>query len=251
MYLTLDQVEELISENFYDFSGNKYQSRCFSGHYENTTDLPALALPGGDIGELCVSLAASIEYGFECNLKKTAEIIKNIAVKGRSKSFQHSMLHAAEECRYLHLLSENPEIYSLENGSVDHLFGTLEQSELVPKTEKKDQESTKENACIVFEGEKGILPQYVFSSAQQEISARVFIYHKSLVDERRKIIAKELYENNAVDLYEGLNDEYLYEVMSELGDSHLFETINKIDNKLPIYSASLTTSGKLKVEKYS
>lgn len=251
MYLTLEQIEELIHENQYAFKGKKYESRCFSGHHENSNDLPALALPGGDMGELAVILAASLTYGFECNILECAKILKKVVGVAKTNNFQHSVDTAAEQCRYLHLLSENPEIYSLNKESVEQLFRTLQQSELATKTGKMREDKQKESACIIFQGENGLLPHYHFKDIQGDIDARIFIYHKTLIDERRKEFSQKLYQSKAVKLFEGFTDEYLYEVLSEIGDSHLFETLHMIDSNLPIYSASYITSENLEVEKYS
>lgn len=249
MYLSSDQIEELILENQYDFSGNKFQSRCFSGHFENNVSLPALALPGGDIGEILILLSASHTYGFDCDLLKSIKIIKEVSAAAKSQEYQHFNQFAAEECRYLHLLSESPEIFSLKSEMVNSVFRTLEQSELIKNEEKIHKEVYRESACIIIEGNKGVLPHYLFQSAQGTIDARIFIYHKSLIDERRKLIAKNLFQSKAINLLEGQDEEYIYEVLSEVGDSHLFEVLHRIDSNLPIYSATLTPI--IKIELYS
>ncbi len=251
MYLTSSQIEELISENQYKYTGNKSQSRCFSGHYENNTNLPALALPGGDIGELVVLYAASITYGIDIDLLQSTKILKELVGKGNNDVYQHSMADNAEECRYLHLLSETPEMYSLKSDDISALYSTIEQSLLSKKKQSKFNEVYKESACVFIEGEVGILPHYIFETFEQRIDARIFIYHKTLVDERRRAYATNLFKNNAVKLYNGLSEEYLYEVLSEIGDAHVIETVNRIDPHVPIYSAVISSSGSIKIENYS
>ncbi|HRN69650.1 MAG TPA: hypothetical protein PLS49_00565 [Candidatus Woesebacteria bacterium] len=251
MYLNQDQIEELIFQNQYNFKGKKEESRCFSGHYENNELLPALALPGGDIGDIFILQAAAETYGFKVDIKKSIKILKEIVGNGKNYQFQHSSINSAEQCRYLHLLSENPEIYSLKKDTIPGLFSTIEQSVLVKKTDNKEKELVKENACIIVDVDIAIFPQYIFETYLQKFNSHVFIYHKKYVDERRHTFAKKLYENKIVDLYEGLSEEYLYEVLSEIGDSHVFETVTKIDSRIPIYSATFSSHGSIKIEKYS
>lgn len=251
MYLTSSQIEELISENQYTFTGNTNESRCFSGHFENSINLPALALPGGDIGELAVLYSASLAYGFEVNLVESIKVIEDIVGTRKSDTYQHSGLNCAEECRYLHLLSESPEIYSIKKDAVTDLFSTIEQSRIGSKTSSGFKELYRESACVIVDGNVGILPHYIFETYEQKIDARIFIYHKTFVDQRRHKISEALVERKAVKLYKGLSEEYLYEVISEIGDSHVIETINKIDSKIPIYSAVITPSGVIKIENYS
>ncbi len=251
MYLTSSQIEELISENQYTFTGNTNESRCFSGHFDNSNNLPALALPGGDIGELAVLYSASLVYGFEVNLLQSAKVIEDIVGTSKNSMYQHSSLNCAEECRYLHLLSESPEIYSIKKDSATDLFSTIEQSRIGSKTSSGFKELYRESACVIVEGNVGILPQYMFETYEQKINARIFIYHKTFVDQRRHKISQALIKTKAVKLYKGLSEEYLYEVISEIGDAHIIETVSKIDSKIPIYSAVITPTGAIKIENYS
>lgn len=251
MYLTSIQIEELVLKNQYKYTGNKGQSRCFSGHFENSTKLPALALPGGDIGELVVLYSAGITYGIDIDLLQSVKTLEEIVGKGKNDEYQHSIVGNAEECRYLHLLSENPEMYSLNKENVSTLFSTMEQSFLGKKGQSKYNEVYKESACVFVQGEVGVLPHYIFETFEQRIDARILIYHKTFVDQRRRNFSTNLYKNEAVKLYAGLSEEYLYEALSEIGDAHVIETVNKLDPNMPIYSATISPSGSVKIENYS
>lgn len=251
MYLNRDQIEELITQNQYKFKGKKEESRCFSGHYVNSDLLPALALPGGDIGEIVLVQSAAEIYGFEVDIKKSIKILQEIVGINKTTSFQHSSVNIAEQCRYLHLLSESPEIYSIKKETINALFSTVEQSNLVKKTNSQQRESVKENACLIIDAEIEILPQYMFETYMQKFDSRILIYHKKYVDQRRRTFASNLYENKVVNLYEGLSKEYLYEVLSEIGDSHVIETVTKIDPSIPIYLATLSPKGSVVIENYS
>jgi len=70
-----------------------------------------------------------------------------------------------------------------------------------------------------------------------------------LIDGRHRALSKNLIKNSNVKLYGDLTDEYLYEVLSEMSDTHLFETIKQIDSFLPIYSVSITDSSTVDIIK--
>ncbi len=247
-YLNSSQVQELVSQNRYQWGGNKYKSRCFSGDYDNSNELPALALPGGDIGELAILFAASRAYSFDLTLDVAVKTLRNIVGRGKSTTFQHSTSHNAEHCRYLHFLSENPEIYGLDKEMISELFRTVEQSEMLPLPLSFHTQKKKENALIIVEGNEGVFPHYLFDTYNGKSDVYVQVFHKTLSDERRKLFSKKLVSSNAVVLYEGLDDTYLYEVLSEMSDVHLFETVRLIDPQLPIFTVQIPETGSIKVE---
>lgn len=250
-YLNTNQVQELIYKNRYTFEGNKYKSRCFSSEYENLDSLPPLALPGGDIGELAVLLSASINYGFDLNLNTAWKILNKLVATDKNGKNQHSSSHNAEHCRYLSFLSENPESYGLNSESIKELFSTVEQSELLKNEQKMKGSYRKESALIIVEGEQGVFPHYMFESSDGKEDVYVLIYHKTRVDGRRKQYIEKLLSGGSVNLYEGLGEDYLYEILSETADEHLFETVKNIDLMLPIFTANIPEEGSIKVEQLS
>lgn len=250
-YLDINQIEELVSENRYTYQGIKHLSRCFEGNYDNSDQLPALALPGGDIGDLAVLFSASKLYGFDYDIEESIKVIEKIVGKMSRTTYKHLHDHSAERCLYLHFLSENPEIFSLNEADFTYFTKKLQKQGLISSVSFSGAPKYDEGAVIIFEGKDGVYPQYEFNSITTQFHSKIFIFHRTLVEERRKIFARQLVQSNAVSLYDNLNEEYLYEILSDVGDTHLFETILKLDPKLPIYNAVVSDTGRVKVEKAS
>lgn len=250
-YLTIGQVQELATNNSYEIPAEKYRSRCFSGNFINNTELPALALPGGDIGEIAVLYSASNEYGFECNLKSSVNILKEVVAKSKNSKYKQVFSISAKDCKYLHFLSEDPEKYSLSKEMIKDIFSYIEQPKLQENPFKSEKKGMIEKSCLIVQGNKGILPQYTFKDYTQTFDASVFVYHKSLVNERRKVFIKDLVRHKAVKLNDGLHEEYLYEILSDMAEFHLFTFLTQIDLHIPIYSVEILPNNKIKVESYS
>lgn len=250
-YLTVSQVEELVSVNRYVYKGEKFQSRCFSGNYQNSERLPPLALPGGDIGDLAVLISASESYGFDCSIQGSIEVMKKLVGAISITTFQHLPEHTAEQCRYLHFLSENPEIFSLNNEKLTEFIQNLKKQGLIDTLDQYRAPKQKESALIIYEGLEGLYPQFEFDSFTTKFNAQVLIFHRTLVDERRKMFVSYLLKEKVVTLYNNLDEDYLYEILSDVGDTHLFETVLKIDPHLPVYNVAVSENGKVKVDKAS
>ena len=84
--LNPSQIQFLIKENSYPVDEkNKFLSRCIDGRYKNRSKLPALALPGGDLGQLALVIACSNDFGLEINYEKVFQSL--IKVIGGIKNF--------------------------------------------------------------------------------------------------------------------------------------------------------------------
>jgi hypothetical protein len=250
-YLTIEQIEELVRNNIYEIPKKKYQSRCSTGQISNDINMPALALPGGDVGEIAILYSASKQYGFECNLEMSVLLLNKIVGKGKSNENKHLQISIAEDCKYLHFLSEDPERYSLSKDMVSELFSHIEQAELLKTLLKKGNRGQVENACLIVQGNKGVLPQYLFENYSQNFAASVLIYHKSLINERRKAFIHSLYYHKAVKLPSNLDEEYLYEILSDVAEDHFYSYISQLDFNLPIYSVQILPNNQIKLESYS
>ncbi len=99
------------------------------------------------------------------------------------------------------------------------------------KLYKKDQFS----AVVQIRGNYGILPR--------KSKYEVFIFHETLASERHRVLAKKLIEQTAVTLFPGCDEEYLYEALSDMTDSYLYETVARLGKGLPIYYVEFDTEG--------
>ena len=69
--LTKQHVFQFVGESKYKVSSTlKFNSRCIDGRYTNSENLPALAVPGADAGELGIIFATANSCGFEVDMKK-------------------------------------------------------------------------------------------------------------------------------------------------------------------------------------
>ena len=93
-------------------------------------------------------------------------------------------------------------------------------------------------------GNRSIWPQFSIETPEGRKDIHILIYHKTFADKRRKAYSSLLFKEKILKLYEGLDEEYLYEVLSETMDNHLYITTNHIDPTLPIFSANFDEKGK-------
>ncbi|CAN5163376.1 hypothetical protein BH09PAT2_BH09PAT2_10740 [soil metagenome] len=236
-YLTNDQVHEIVSENQYSIPEHKYRGRCFSGEFKNSFHLPALALPGGDLGQLAILLSAAVGYGFEIDMNKAAGELFQLT-QGNEHLSNSTAKFELNNCAYFQHLVKNASSYNLDPPSLELLQAQIQK--IVPGFEAKNKHThSHEHALLILESSQGLYPQYTFETYQGTTESRVLIFHKTLVDLRHKVLAKMLVEKQIVTLYEDLDEDYLYEVLSETAELHLFETTNFIDPKLPIYTAKI------------
>ncbi|QQG44312.1 MAG: hypothetical protein HYW86_00105 [Candidatus Roizmanbacteria bacterium] len=252
--LNLAEVQELVAHNSYTVSEKqKFLSRCIDGRYENSSDLPALGIPGGDLGDLAIIAAAGNEFGFEVNLQKTSDTLIEFVGGVGNFSF-HTDSHAVKNlaaggCGHIKLITTENEAYKV----------TKEQAESIKKTaqELKEKGANEvvlhgdhmEGAVLVVRGDYGIKPQYELQTDEGGIKkVQVFIFHRTLVDSRHKELSQKLIENKAVKLFENQDAEYLYEVLSEETDNHLFETARHLAKNLRIFEVNFKNNGEYEVK---
>ena len=230
--LTKNQIQDLVSKNRYSVNENKkFISRCIDGRYPNVEDLPALAFPGGDVGELALIQATANAYGFEVDLEKV--LVTIIEIVGGVENFGiHTDHHgdpkkAASGCGHLKQIILDPQAYKLEKIQVEDIQKKLNRLKKKKINEVILEGDHLEGAVLIVSGNWGIMPRY--------LDAQVFVYHRTLIDKRHQALCKLLVENKAVKLLDGCDSEYLYQVISEMAENHLMETVKRLANDLPIY----------------
>jgi len=264
--LSAELVRELISKNRYRIEEKtKFLSRCIDGRYSNQfkvqssklkvttqnskiaeTDLPALAFPGGDVGELALIFATANSYGFEVDGEKAYKIF--IKAIGGEKNFGiHSDYHAvpagrqgdanksASDCGHWKQINLDPQAYNLEKDQIDFIQKKLDQLKKKKIKEIILEGEHLEGAVLLVKGSWGILPRYKIETDGGSQETQVFIYHQSLVDERHQVLASTWLKEKAVKLYNGCDKDYLYEALSEMAENHLMVTIKRLAKQLPIY----------------
>jgi len=241
--LSLEQADELVRENRYKVdTKKKFLSRCIDGRYKNEENLPALAFPGADVGELVLVLATSNNYGFKVNQEKVLKSL--VEVIGGKENFRlHTDSHAdpkvtAGGCGHWKQINLDPKAYSLEIKEINFIKKNIN----IGKSVVLEGEHM-EGAVLMVKGKWGIYPQFYLETDQGKRLVEVFIYHQGLVDERHRELAKILIKNKAVVFKHGEDEEYLYQTLSETSDVHLMETAKRLAKGLPIYQVKFDEKG--------
>lgn len=355
--LNKQQVGELVLENRYPVAGNKFLSRCIDGRYENKlkvsarggsafggkgqklkvkeVSLPALALPGGDLGELALILATGNAFGFEVDGKKAFEVLVEIVggeenfhfhtdehhwdedgspeifprgnlvdsvtheyssrcealgspsatqsascgspshfvpptkftakshrckpippVRCKAKIKQPSpfkgsglsLLKVLNGCGHWKQIQADPPSYDLQESDVNSLRLILSAASSKISQPWILHGEHQEGAILIVKGNFGIYPRFLMKTEEGVREVEVFVFQQSLVDQRHRILSKKLLEKKAVKLFPGCDEEYLYEVLSEEAEVHLFETAKRLAVGLPIFAVDFKDDGSFVVE---
>lgn len=246
--LTQDNIREIVADNKYKVEEKtKYISRCIDGRYENSKDLPVLAFPGADVGELALILATANSYGFEINVEKTFKSL--VKVVGGENNFRlHTDSHGdknirASGCGHWKQINLDPKAYNLNEDQIKLIQDKLTIGQSVTLNGEH-----LEGAVLIVKGDYGILPQLSLYTDQGKKQVQVFVYHQTLVDERHRLLAKELIKNKAVIFKNGEDEDWLYNALSDTAENHLMETAKRLAKGLPIYSVVFKEDGSFKIE---
>ncbi|MBI2051361.1 hypothetical protein HYT33_01220 [Candidatus Roizmanbacteria bacterium] len=248
------ELQELISHNRYKVDpSKKFISRCIDGRYENSSDLPALAIPGADAGELALIFATGNIYGFEVDEEKTFETLVKV-VGGIENLRFHTDAHASKDsvlagCGHMKQIFSKIQIYHIEEKETKFIQEKAREAKNEGAKEIVLQGEHKEGAVVFVSGDYSFFPQDDLEAEEGRVHAQAFIFHKSLVDERHKILCEKLIENKAVKLFDGLDGEYLYQVLSQTTEDHLFEAAKQLASGLPIYEVAFDDDGDFEIEK--
>jgi len=277
--LSVEQVRELIIKNRYRVDDmTKFLSRCIDGRYQNKlktqnskvktttqnsktaeTNLPALAFPGGDVGEMALIMATANSYGFEVDGEKVYKTLNEV-IGGEENFGFHTDRHAmpagrqgdakaASGCGHWKQINLDPKAYSLEKAQIDFIQKKLNGLKKNKKIDEIILEGEHlEGAILLVRGNWGILPRYKIETDGGSQETQVFIYHQSLVDERHQTLCSAWLRQKAVKLYNGCDQDYLYEALSEMAENHLMETAKRLAKGLPIYAIVFEDDGEFEIK---
>lgn len=240
--LTQEELSMMVFDTKYKVEGEaQYISRCIDGRYEPSDNLPALAYPGADAGELALILATAHSYGFPFH----EEVIYDSLVEtvGGEKNLHFHF----EDCDPIRQLSLTPQDFSLEAKDVEFIRSKI--TEAVKKVARQVvlQGEHEEGAVIYVKGIYGIQPRYLLKTEHGESKIAIFTYHTTLVNERHKLLAQKLVEKEALTLPTGCNHEYLYQALSEMADTHTLEILKRISKDLPIFQVTIEPDSTFKI----
>jgi len=249
--LNSSQVQLLVKENSYKVDEkNKFLSRCIDGRYKNSPNLAALALPGADLGELALILATANDFGFEVDQEKIFQTLVEV-VGGLKKFSYHTDSHhggLALGCGYFSQILKDFQAYNLKKKDVKFLeekLRFLQKNNVLPVIL---EDNHIEGAALIVKGNFGVYPRFVIETEEGKKEVSVFVYQQTLIDQRHRVLAKKLIENKAVKLFNNLDEEYLYEVLSEEANIHFLETINRLASDLPLFEVFFDNFGRFSLK---
>lgn len=251
--LSKQNIEDLVYANKYLINpAHNFLSRCIEGGYSNDENIHPLAIAGADVGNLAILYATANMYGFEINENAAYKTFLEVVGGPQNFSF-HSHYKATAKlpavgCAHMDQLRLDPEAYSIDTDQLDLINSQASAAEKKGAIETILKGNKREGAVIQIQGEWGIYPQYHLTTSEGTVPVQVFIIHKTLADKRHRVLAKKLIENKAVTLFDDLDEEYLYEVISSTMEDHIFETIKRIASGLPIFDVIFQNNGAYTIE---
>ena len=271
---TLDktQLSLLVFDNRYEVDEKtKFLSRCIDGRYDRNVipakagiqnkidsrlrgndNLPALAFPGADAGELALILATGRSFGFAVDPEKAYKSL--IETVGGEKNIRlHTDSHATPKvaaggCGHLKQINLDPAAYNLEKADLDFIKEKLVLMKKKGAVEEVLHGDHGEGAVVYIKGNYGIYPQYLLKTEDVEAHVQIFVYHQSLVDGRHRVLAKNLLKNKAVKLPENCDEEYLYDALSDTAEVHTLETAKRLAKDLPIFQVIFDEEGMFSIK---
>ncbi len=250
LLLSEEQIRKLVSDNKYTVDkDSKYLSRCFDDR-DSAENVPSLSIPGGDVGEIALILAAGNAYGFEVDIKKSFDALSGL-VGGRNNLSFHSNISLRQSfsgaCGHFNCMRKDPAAYSIEKVQLDAIGQELNIfTQSGTKTNYKNHDA---GALLLVRGAYSLPVRGFVDTAEGKVYAEYFVFHHSLANERHKILADVLIEKKAVRLFPGCGAEYLYEVLAEMTEQHLFETTKKLARGLPIYRIEFHEDGEYTIDR--
>jgi hypothetical protein len=244
LILTKEQLYQVVQSNRYPFDKlNLNLSRCIDDRYQNMVGLPPLTIPGGDIGQLAIIFAAANNFGFAVDKEKVFEILIDF-LQGEKNFHFHTDNHSDERilaggCSYFKLVKQEPEKFFVTNKEIDFIEDKL--AKLVKNGVKQTVLNGHHNeaAAVLIKGSEGILPRFEIETTTdgevRKITSSIFVFHQTLFKDRQKKLAEMLLAQKAIDLFPGLDEEYLTFTLVETGETHLFEALNQLAKGLPLF----------------
>ncbi len=251
--LSIDQIEDLVSANKYPIHPTvQFYSRCIEGGYENAGTTYPLAIAGADAGELAVLYASANLYGFTIDPEKAYSVFLEV-IGGP----EHFSLHSSgkpgesfsgEGCVHMRQIFKDYESYSLEKNQIEIISAQIKRTIKNGAEEIILKSVNQEGAVLQVQGEWGLYPQFRLSTLEGTQPVQVYIFHKTLADRRHRELAKQLIGKKAVELFNGLDEEYLYQVISSTTEDHFFETMKRIGSGLPMYEVNFEVNGSFAIK---
>jgi len=251
--LTKQHVFQFVGESKYKVSSTlKFNSRCIDGRYTNSENLPALAVPGADAGELGIIFATANSYGFEVDMKKVWDSLIEL-VGGEANLQFHTDSHAESGvalagCGHIKQILMDSKAYDLTDVQVQFIKNQFLRVKNSGVSEIELYGDHQEGAVLMISGNWGVYPQGVVKTDLGNRNVQVFVYHQTLVDARHRALSKQLIQNKTIRLPDKCDEDHVFHTLSDVCENHLLETSKRLAKGLPIYSVVFKEDGEYKVE---
>ena len=137
----------------------------------------------------------------------------------------------------------NPSAYGLEKEDVNFISGALQQLKLERVMDNiLDGEHLEQGVIILKSQNYSIAPKTKKGDKVNEC----FIYHKTLDDRRRRLLAENLLPHIMTE--KDIDAEYVYEILTTISDQQLFETVERIAPEYPIYNVDISDEGEVEIK---
>ncbi len=249
-YLSEEEVLSIVKGNTYTVDMDmRLRSRCMSTSNYPESAYPAVSLPGGDLGDLAILYASADYYGFSVDYDAALSSLVELIDGDKNLTFSQAQFDIYGISNYYYYIFKNYENFELSRESREKLSEHFEKfsGRTVAGLSTSSQ---KASAAIFFTSSEGLSSTYKVKKREGVSEGHLYVLHKSFVDERHKLWVEKLLRKGVVELYEGLDAEYLYEVLSEMTDRHMLETLRNFDLQVPIFGISEVTPGNFQINTY-
>lgn len=240
--LTENEVNELVLRNRYPVVENdRFKARCIDGRYPKIENLPALAKPGSDLGDLMVLLAVNNQHALKIKRDVLGQILTHTIGGAHNFNF-HTDSHYYNNslgCGHWREAKTFPANYGLTRDDLDFIDNFC--WEMQKHGDRRDvlKGSHEEGAVVIVKGENwSLAPKLITDHGVKE----VFVYHQTLDDQRRRRLA----DNLKPCLKSSLDIET---VLSQVALQQRRETMTRLAQGLPVYEVEFTTRGDFQIRR--
>lgn len=242
--ITQDELQDIILDNRYDLDdGDLFQMRCPDGNYPNEISLPALTFPGGNTGILAMIYALEQSAGFEIHSDRVLNALITIAG-------DESKLSCYKSPKPEDLDFAIPFLASIPLSEDRHIDLRKQHGHMLKVSKhvhERDEKRLLEKAIIRYNGEDALFPQYEGDISFSREKVSFYILHQSMLDRYNKQLSHELLRQQAVELFPGCDEEYLYVQLTEISEECFFYSIRSMLPKIPFFTVNVRSSSKIDI----
>lgn len=266
------EINQLIRKNLYPVHENNwFLSRCIDGRHLNNSKLKTqrskpfkslepLARPGADVGDLMAVFSANFQYQYGLEKEEIFQaFLKTISGWSNFRfhsdnhffnlKFQSSTLNLPLSsffgCGHFREAAKSPSDYNLVREDIEAIFDFLKEglkNKIQPEILFGDH--CESGVLIIKTDNFSVYPQMVLG----EEFFMIFVYQKALDDKRRRLLVKNLmpFVKNSF----SLDEDYIYQSLSQVVDDHFLETINRLGPDLPVYEVVFFNENEFEVKRW-